>query len=89
MMMQSVGVPLTAKRRSSDLAQPQRIVERQRMGDARLVVFRRDHPNVVGQRARDLLADVEPFRVNAVVVGDEDAHGQSCPLREWLAADGG
>jgi hypothetical protein len=57
-----------------DLAQAQRIVERQRMGDARLVVFRRDHPDVVGQSARDLLAHVEPFRVDAVVVGDKDAH---------------
>ena len=57
-----------------DLAQPQRVVERQRMGDARLVVFRRDHPDVVGKLARDLLAHVEPFGVDAVVVGDQDAH---------------
>ena len=40
------------------------------MGDAGLVVFRRDHPHVVGQFARDLLAHVQPFRVDAVVVGD-------------------
>ena len=78
MMTQSVGVPRTAKRRSLDLAQPQRIVERERMRDAGLIVFRRDHPDVVGQLARDLLADVEPFRVDAVVVGDKDA--QSSPL---------
>ena len=44
------------------------------MGDARLIVFRRHHPDVVGQPARDLLAHVEPFRVDAVVVGDKDAH---------------
>ena len=58
----------------ADLAQPQRIVERQRMRDAGLIVFRRDHPDVVGQPARDLLADVEPFRMDAVVIGDKDAH---------------
>ena len=75
MITQSVGVPRTAKRRSRDLAQPQRIVERERMGDARLVVFRRDHPDVVGQFARDLLAHVEPVRMNAVVIGDQDAQG--------------
>ena len=57
-----------------DLAQPQRIVERQRMGDAGLIEFRRDDPDIVGQLARDLFADIEPFGVNAVVVGDEDAH---------------
>ena len=43
------------------------------MRDARLVVFRRDHPHVVGNGARDLLAHVEPFRVDAVVIGDQDA----------------
>jgi len=44
------------------------------MGDARLVVFRRDDPHVVRQFARDLLADAEPFRVDAVVVSHQDAH---------------
>jgi hypothetical protein len=38
------------------LAKAQRIVERKRMRNARLVIFRRDHPNVVGKHARDLLA---------------------------------
>ena len=61
-----------------DLAQPQRIVERQRMGDARLVVFRRDHPDIVGEGARDLLADVEALGVDAVIIGDQDAHGTHC-----------
>ena len=58
----------------ADLAQPQRIVERQRMRDARLIVLRRDDPDIVGQRARDLGADIEAFGVNAVVVGDQNAH---------------
>ncbi len=44
------------------------------MRDARLVVFRSDHPHIIGNRAGDLLAHVEPFSVDAVVVGDEDAH---------------
>jgi hypothetical protein len=56
------------------LAQTQRVVERKRMRNARLVIFRRDHPNVVGKHARDLLAHVEPFRMDTVVVGDKDAH---------------
>ena len=56
-----------------DLAQPQWIVERERVRDARLIEFRRDNPDVVGQFTRDLLADVQAFGVNAVVVGDEDA----------------
>ena len=75
MITQSVGVPLTAKWRGADLAQPQRIVERERMRDARLVEFRRHHPDVVGERARDLARSTSsPRRVNAVVIGDEDAH---------------
>ncbi len=44
------------------------------MRDAGLVEFRRDHPDVVGQRAADLGADVEPVGMDAVVVGDQDAH---------------
>jgi hypothetical protein len=42
----------------------------QSVGDTGLIVFRRDHPDVVGQRFGDLLTDVEAFRVNAVIVGD-------------------
>jgi hypothetical protein len=56
------------------LAQPQRIVERERMRDAGLIGFRRDDPDVVRERARDLGAHVEPRRMDAVVVGNEDAH---------------
>ena len=58
----------------ADLAQPQRIVERERMRHAGLVVLGRDHPDVVGQSLRDLLADFQARRVDAVVVGDKDAH---------------
>src|SRR4051812_21267787 len=44
------------------------------MRDAGLVEFRSDHPDVLRQRAADLGTDVEPLRVDAIVVGDEDAH---------------
>ena len=58
----------------ADRAQPQRIVERERVRDAGLVELRRHHPDVVGQRLADLGADVEPVGMDAVVVGDQDAH---------------
>ena len=65
MMTQSVGVPLTAKRRSPTGRSRSGIDERKRMRDARLVVFGRHDPDVVGERTRDLGAGVEPIRVNA------------------------
>ena len=74
MITQSVGVPLTAKCLSADFAQAQRIVQRQRMRHAGLVAFRRHDPDIVGQCARDFLAGVEPRRMDAVVIGDEDTH---------------
>ena len=63
-----------------DLAQPQRIVERQRMRDAGLIVLRRHHPDLVRQLARDLRADIETFGMNAVVIGDQDAHSSLLDL---------
>src|SRR6185437_1452118 len=42
---------------------------------ARLVALRRHDPHLVRQRARDLFAGGEAGSVDAVVVGDEDAHG--------------
>ena len=57
-----------------DLAQPQRIVERERMRYAGLVGLRCHHPDVVGQGAGDLLEHLEPARMHAVVIGDENAH---------------
>ena len=44
------------------------------MRHARLVELRRHHPDVVRQRAPDLGANVEPVGMDAVVVGDQDAH---------------
>ena len=71
---QSVGVPLTAKRRSAICAQAQRHGEGERMGGARLLGFRRDHPDIVGKRAGDLFRDGKARRVDAVVIGDKNAH---------------
>ena len=58
----------------ADFAQPQRIVERERMRDAGLIEFGGDHPDIIRQRAANLGADIEAVRVDAVVVGHEDAH---------------
>ena len=44
------------------------------MRDTGLVELGRDHPDVVRERAADLDAGVEPFGVDTVVVGDQDAH---------------
>ncbi len=44
------------------------------MRDAGLIVLRRDNPDIVGQRARDFGADIEAFGMDAVVVGDQNAH---------------
>ena len=82
MMTQSVGVPRTAKRRSLDLPQAERIGERQRMRDAGIVHLRRHHPDVVGELSRDPLRDVEAGRVDAVVVGDEDFHAARSTPRD-------
>ena len=73
-MTQSVGVPLTANSALADLAQPERIAERERMGDAGLVVFGRDDGDVVGEFARDRFQKLQPRRVDAVIVGEQDLH---------------
>ena len=65
-----------------DLAQPQGIVQRQRMRDARLIQLRRHDPDVVGQRAGDLLHDLQAGCVDAVVIGAENSHPSKCLLFE-------
>ena len=74
MMTQSVGVPLIAKWRS--------LISRSRSGSLSesecetpdWSAFRRHDPDVVGKLARDFLASLEARRVDAVVIGDENAH---------------
>ena len=75
MMTQSVGVPLHREMARADFAQPQRVAERQRMGDARLVALRRDDRHVVRKLARDRFEQLQALRVDAVVVGEQDSHG--------------
>ena len=74
-MTLSVGVPRTAKARSSTCAHAQRLVQGQRVAGARLVGLGRHHPHVVAELAGDLAQRVQAGRIDAVVVGEEDAHG--------------
>ncbi len=60
-------------------AQPERIRQCQRMGNGGLVGFRRHHPQVVGELAGDPHRHVETRRMDAVIIGDQDAHAQ--PIR--------
>src|SRR5665213_64639 len=54
------------------------------MRDARLIELRRHHPDIVGQSARDLLDDLQPGCVDAVVIGAENSHSlESLPC--WSA----
>ena len=44
------------------------------MRDAGLVELGSQHPDVIRQGVRDLDADIEPLGVDAIVVGNQDAH---------------
>ena len=74
MMTQSEGVPFTAKRFSETWRRRRGSFERQRVRDAGLVALGRHDPDVVGQGPGDALQGFESRRVDAVVVGDQDAH---------------
>src|SRR5438105_3894571 len=58
----------------ADLAQAQGIVERQRMRNAGLVELRCHDPDVVRQRARNLLDDLQAGRMDTVIIGAENSH---------------
>ena len=62
-----------------DFAQAKRIVQRQRMRDAGLIELGRHHPDVVGQRSRDLLDNLQAGGMNAVVIGAENSHPADMP----------
>src|SRR5271166_524029 len=47
------------------------------MGHAGLIEFRRDHPDIVGQRPTDFGANVEPLRMDAIIIGDQDTHDRA------------
>src|SRR6516164_5434796 len=55
----------------ADLAQAQRIIERKRMRNTRLIELGRNHPDILRQGAGDLGARVEPLRMDAVIIGEE------------------
>ena len=64
----------------------QRLVQRQRVAGAGLIGLGRDDPHVVGELRCDLTQRVQAGRIDAVVVGEEDAHGalyrpKSMPLQ--------
>jgi len=70
----------------TDFPHAQGIVQRQRMRHTGLIDFWRHDPDVVGKRARNFFTSGEPRRMNAVVIGNENApglihtrHGRACP----------
>ena len=74
MVTASVGVPVTEKRRCVMLPEPHRAVEGERMAGARLFLVGRADPDVVGKARGDPLEHREAGGVDAVVVGEQDAH---------------
>src|SRR6185312_5059696 len=49
----------------------------QRVARARLLLDGGDDPHVIAELARDRLEQLQPARIHAVVVGDQDAHMRS------------
>jgi len=58
----------------AELTHADGLAQGQRVRSAALVVLRRDHPNIGRELPGDLLQHFEATRLDAVVVGDEDAH---------------
>ena len=63
----------------ADFAQAQGIVQRQGMRDTGLIELRRHDPDVIGQRAGDLLDNLQAGSMDAVVIGAEDSHPFKMP----------
>ena len=72
----SVGVPVTEKRRSPWRRRRTGVGQGQRMARAGLLFGRGDDPDVVAELARDRFEQLEPAGVHAVVVGQQDPHGE-------------
>jgi len=73
-MTQSVGVPLTATRSALRRSRATRGHERERAkGHARLIVFRRNDPDIVGSMRTICRRRRDPRR-RMRDIGDEDAH---------------
>jgi hypothetical protein len=62
-------------------ADAQRRADGERMADRALLGLGRHHPDVLGERARDLLERLEAGGVDTVVVGDEDAGAREIERR--------
>ncbi len=58
----------------AELAHAQRLGQSERVRGAGLIGLRRDHPDIVGEIGGDLLEHVETGGLDAVVIGDQDAH---------------
>jgi hypothetical protein len=71
---ESVGVPVTQKRRSPKWRRRTGLVRVSEWPCARLLLRRGDDPDIVRQSAGDPLQDLQPRGVHAVIVGEEDAH---------------
>jgi hypothetical protein len=56
------------------MAQAQRIVEGERMRHAGLIGLGRNNDNVIGDRARNTLEHIQALGMNAIVIGDQNAH---------------
>jgi hypothetical protein len=54
------------------LADPDRVMQADRVRDAALIVLRRDDPNLVGEVAGDLFEDFETRRFNTIVISYEN-----------------
>ena len=72
-MTQSVGVPVTEKRRSSTLRKRKGVTSVKECEEPDCSDFGRDHPDIVAQRTGDRFGDRQTARMNAVVIGDQDA----------------
>ena len=51
------------------------------MGKAALIGLRRDHPDIVRKLGGDAFQRREPIGIDAVVIGDENAHQRGPPIR--------
>jgi DNA-binding transcriptional LysR family regulator len=51
------------------------------MRDAGLIELRRHYPDIVRQRARDLLDNLQAGGMDAVVIGAKNSHPVKCPFR--------
>ena len=55
------------------LAHPQRPMQRQRMAGSRLLRLRRHDPDIVGQGAGDLLQHFQPWRMDSIIIRQQDS----------------